>query len=199
MNDRLKDYLARRRDYRRNRDRAMLGQMPGPSGTSHTNSYDSTSSYGTSDHKRGRRRRGRRRDMSYDNRGYSSRDNSYGVGHYIYEQPFTPYMDRKSHEDMKEYEEDLKEWILDLKEDDRFKLPEHEVFKKASEMGIQFHEYTELEFYAIYLMMISDYPDVVQSPHTGIAMAKAFLHDDDIEISPSEKVCKYLYEIVMAE
>jgi hypothetical protein len=30
-------------------------------------------------------------------------------------------------------------------------------------------------------------------------MAKAWLEDKDLEIEPSEKVCKYLYEIVMAE
>jgi hypothetical protein len=30
-------------------------------------------------------------------------------------------------------------------------------------------------------------------------MAKEFIMDDDIAVSPSEKVCIYMYEIVMGE
>lgn len=197
MRDSLQDYLSRRKSYRRARDRASLNRMAGPGNTDHTSSYDSaknmydSTSYSMeSDSARGRRGRGRGRGRS--------KDSSYGVGHYIYEQPYTPYLDHaKSKEDLKEYEEDLKDWILDLKEKDHFKMAEHEVIEKAKEMGVKFHEFSELEYYAVYLMMVSDYPQTAHDPHIALIMAKEFLMDDDLEISPSEKVCKYLYEIVL--
>lgn len=191
MRDSLQDYLSKRKSYRRARDRASLNRMAGPGHTDHTSNYDNAKNmYDSmeSDYARGRRSRKRGR----------SRDSSYGVGHYIYEQPYTPYLDHaKSKEDLKEYEEDLKDWILDLKEKDHFKLPEHEVIEKAKEMGVKFHEFSELEYYAVYLMMVSDYPQTAHDPHIALIMAKEFLMDDDLEISPSEKVCKYLYEIVL--
>jgi len=98
-----------------------------------------------------------------------------------------------------EYQKDLEEWINKLKKYDRFGMNKAEVIQKAKEMGVSFKDYDEEEYYAIYLMHISDYPQVANEPHTYLAMAKAWLEDKDLEIEPSEKVCKYLYEIVMAE
>ena len=66
-------------------------------------------------------------------------------------------------------------------------------------MKVKFEEFSEDEFYAVYLMMISDYPSLANEPHTYLAMAKQFLEDKDIAVSPSEKVCIYMYEIVMGE
>lgn len=34
---------------------------------------------------------------------------------------------------------------------------------------------------------------------SGLVGAKAWLEDEDLHIEPSEKVCKYLYEIVLAD
>lgn len=98
-----------------------------------------------------------------------------------------------------QYMKDLKKWIKKLKGKDKFELPKQEVLKKAEEMKIEFEEYSEEEFYAIYLMLVSDYPNIADNPHTYIVMAKQFLEDDDVNVSPSEKVCKYLYEIVLNE
>ena len=103
-------------------------------------------------------------------------------------------------EDMdEEYEEDLKKWTAKLKKSDRFGLSKEQVIQKARDMKVDFKDYDDNEFYAIYLMHISDYPSVANEPHTYLAMTKAWLEDKDIEISPSEKVCKYMYEIAMAE
>lgn len=99
----------------------------------------------------------------------------------------------------KEYHEDLMDWTKKLKKDDRYNLSKEQVISKANEMGVKFNEYDEDEFYAIYLMQVSDYPFVANEPHTYLAMAKAWLEDKDLEIDPSEKVCKYMYEIAMAE
>lgn len=103
-------------------------------------------------------------------------------------------------EDMdEEYKQDLEKWISKIKKDDRFGLPKDQVIQKAKSMKVDFKDFTEEEFYAIYLMHVSDYPSVANEPHTYLAMAKAWLEDKDLKIEPSEKVCKYLYEIVMAE
>lgn len=99
----------------------------------------------------------------------------------------------------KEYHKDLMEWAQKLKKDDRFGWDKNSVIQKAREMGVSFNGYDEEEFYAIYLMHISDYPSIANEPHTYLTMAKAWLEDKDIDIEPSEKVCKYLYEIVMAD
>ena len=66
-------------------------------------------------------------------------------------------------------------------------------------MGVSFNEYEPDEFYAVYLMQVSDYPSIANEPHTYLAMAKSWLEDKDIELEPSEKLCKYMYEIVMAD
>lgn len=62
-----------------------------------------------------------------------------------------------------------------------------------------FDDYDEEEFYAIYLMHVSDYPTIANEPHTYLGMAKSWLEDKDLKIDPSTKVCKYMYEIVMAD
>ena len=66
-------------------------------------------------------------------------------------------------------------------------------------MKVDFDEFSEDDFYAIYLMEVSDYPSVSNDPRMYLGMAKAWLEDDDIAVDPSEKVCKYLYEIVLDE
>lgn len=99
----------------------------------------------------------------------------------------------------KEYEEDLHKWIEKLKRKDRFGLSKDQVIQKAKEMRVEFKDFDEEEFYAIYLMQVSDYPSISNDSRMYLSMAKSWLEDDDIAVDPSEKVCKYLYEIVMPE
>ena len=98
-----------------------------------------------------------------------------------------------------EYERDLDNWIQKLKKKDRFNLPKENVLAKAKEMKVDFKDYDEEEFYAVYLMHISDYPSISNDMRIYLSMAKSWLEDDDIAVDPSEKVCKYLYEIVLGE
>lgn len=125
-------------------------------------------------------------DMRNDNRSYDRRDNR-------------DNRDYAEDEMDEEYKQDLKKWISKIKKDDRFGLSKDQVLQKAKDMNVEFEEFNEDEFYAIYLMHVSDYPSVANEPHTYLAMAKAWLEDKDLKIDPSEKVCKYLYEIVMAD
>ena len=98
-----------------------------------------------------------------------------------------------------EYDADLRQWINELKSKDRFGVSKQQVLEQAKNMGVKFDEFSELEFYAIYLAMVSDYKSIANDYNNYIKMAKDFLEDDDIAVSPSEKVCIYLYEIVMGE
>ena len=136
-------------------------------------------------------RRMRGNDYDYDDEEEMMEDEAY--------YDYADYNDYSEEDMMKEYEEDLKKWTKKLMKKDKFKLPKKEVLKKAEEMNIEFEEFSEEEFYAIYLMLVSDYPNIADNPHTYIVMAKQFLEDDDVNVDPSEKVCKYLYEIVLNE
>lgn len=99
----------------------------------------------------------------------------------------------------KEYHEDLQKWADNLKKYDRFNMPKEQLLSSAKQMGVNFNDYDEEEFYTIYLMHVSDYPTLSNEPHVYLGMAKSWLEDKDLDIEPSEKVCKYLYEIVMAD
>lgn len=192
-----RDYLRRRDERRRSKD-MHHSQM----GTQHYG--ESVHSYGP-DHARrrydaamdrARRRRGRKMDhMS----GQYEHDGSYGVGHYIYNDPsnseYVPVLDYSDHD--KEYEHDLHEWVDRMKPHDHFKLHKEDMVRYAKEMQIEFHEFTEDELYAVYLMHTKLYPDVSKEPRVYIKMAKDWLCEHDIAVEPAEKICKYLYEIVL--
>lgn len=134
-------------------------------------------------------------DYDYDSRGdyrdYARR----GIGR-PREYDRRDYADDELDED---YEEDLKKWIEKLKKKDRFGLSKDQVIQKAKEMRVKFDDYDENEFYAVYLMQVSDYPTISNDSRMYLNMAKSWLEDDDIAVSPSEKLCKYMYEIVMAD
>ena len=111
-----------------------------------------------------------------------------------------PYGDYSSDDVDKEYEKDLHHWIEKLTPKNRFKLiSKEQVLQQAKNMGVKFEEYDEHEFYAIYLMHVTDYPTISNEYNMYIRMAKDWLEDDDLPISPSEKVCRYLYSIVLGE
>ena len=55
------------------------------------------------------------------------------------------------------------------------------------------------KFYTTYLMMVSDYKELDSELSFFVKMARAFLEDDDMPVSSSEKLCIYLYKIAMGE
>ena len=140
------------------------------------------------------------RDYGYDMRGdYRRRD--YDMN-YDYDMRRDYRRDMRDYADDdydKDYHKDLEKWIEKLKRFDRFNLPKDQVLQVAKQMGVEFKDYDEEEFYAIYLMHLSDYPTVSNDSRMYLGMAKSWLEDKDLKIEPSEKVCKYMYEIVMAE
>jgi hypothetical protein len=217
MYDRRNDYLRRRRDRK-------MHNRGGDGRNSYGSEYDRRNSGGyggdrrNSDFHYGSQRHGERmRPMEYEvgikpmDRGHSymneyyGRDqrrdyNDYNRDYNDYNDYGRDYGDYNDYASMdKEYEEDLKKWAQKLKKHDRFGLKEEEVFQKAKDMKVKFEDFSEDEFYTTYLMMISDYPSIANEPHTYLAMAKNFLEDKDIAVSPSEKLCIYMYEIVMGE
>ena len=101
--------------------------------------------------------------------------------------------------DHKEYEHELKEWIKKLQRKDRFGSTKDDIIRKAKSMDVKFDKFDEDEFYATYLMMVSDYKHVANDPHHYLAMAKEWLMDDDVALTGSDKLCAYLYTIVLGE
>lgn len=148
------------------------------------------------------REHSRRYGYSYDGGGYPyegyAPDYEYPreYGRYNRYPEMPDYSNGISDED---YHYALEKWTKKLKAKDRFNLTKEEIIRKAREMNAKFTEYDEDEFYATYLMVVSDYINISNDPHAYIAMAKMFLEDDDIAVSPSEKLCIYLYEIVLGE
>lgn len=168
------------------RDNARSGNRGGRNdyaGNRRNNMNNSENDYRMND------RRMHGRDYDYDDEEEMMEDEAY-----------YDYANDYAEEDMmKGYEEDLKKWIKKLMKKDKFKLPKQEVLKKAEEMNIEFEEFSQEEFYAIYLMHVAKYPNVADNPHTYIVMAKQYLEDDNVNVEPSENVCKYLYEFVLNE
>lgn len=132
---------------------------------------------------------------SYD-RDYNRQSSEYNRDYRGYEvRGMMRPMDYESSD--KQYEKDLHKWIEKMQKKDRFGAGKEQIIQRAKQMKIQFDEFTEEEFYAIYLAMVTDYKKVANDFNVYIEMAKEFLMDDDISVSPSEKVAIYLYEIVM--
>lgn len=105
----------------------------------------------------------------------------------------------RDYDSEKNWHKDLEQWIEKLKKKDRFHIKKEDVISSAKQMNIKFDEFSEDEFYAVYLMMISDYKTISNDFRTYINMAREWLEDDDIEVNPSEKLCIYMYEIVKGE
>lgn len=188
-----RDYIMRR-DSRRGMDgagydSAMYDSRRGVRGSGRRDRYPYEPEYDS--------RMDYRRDYEYDRMGYDShypRSMEYESRGVIRRDYGPDYAKEKE----KEYMEDLMEWIHKLSKMDTFNIPKHQIIEQAKGMGIRFDEYTEEEFYATYLMHVSDYKGIGQNHHTYIAMAKKFLEDEDLKISPSEKLCRYLDYIVLA-
>lgn len=102
-------------------------------------------------------------------------------------------------ESEKEYEKDLHEWVEKLKKYDRFGWSKEQVIQQAKDMGVKFSDYDEMEFYATYIMLMSDFKKIGNDPYIYLSMAKEFLEDDDAKLKGSEKICAYLYTIVLGE
>lgn len=100
-------------------------------------------------------------------------------------------------EDMeKEWKEHLKKWCEELKRYDRFNMPKDQIIQNAKQMGVEFDKYNEEEFLTTYYMVMSDYPQIANEPHTYIALAKDWLEDKDSKLKDSEKLCAYYYEVI---
>lgn len=109
------------------------------------------------------------------------------------------YMDYDAEESKETYKEDLKKWTKKLKKKDRFGMSEDDIINQARQTGVDFEDFSEDEFLAIYYMLVSDFKQVSNAPQTYLVMAKEWLEDGDIAVSPGEKICIYMYDIVMGE
>ena len=126
------------------------------------------------------RRGSRRRDYGYNDYDDDDYESDYASGE-------------------EEYKKELHKWISKLKQNDRFNINKEEIIKKAKEMQITFDEFSEDEFYAIYLLMLNMYKNSFNDPHLYIKMAKDFLMYSDFKLNPSETVWVLLNDIVLGK
>ena len=130
----------------------------------------------------------------YAHHGYSGGHDNYGRRNSM---DYADYNDYAMEE--KDYKKKLHEWTEKLKSKDRFGVPKEQVLKQAENMGVKFDHFTPEEFYAVYLMMISDYKKVANDYNMYISLAKEWLEDDDVKHKGGDKLCAYLYYIVLGE
>ena len=98
----------------------------------------------------------------------------------------------------RDYHMELDEWCQKLKRQVKNALPKSEILAKANQMNVRFEKYDEEEFYVTVMMLMSDFPNIMQ-PETYIAMAKQWLEDKDSALTGSEKLSAYYYTIVKGE
>lgn len=98
-----------------------------------------------------------------------------------------------------EYKKELHKWTNKLKQHDRFNINKDEVVKKAKDMNIKFEEFSEEEFYAMYLLMLNVFKNSFNDPHLYIKMAKDFLMYPEFKLNPSETVWVILNDIVLGK
>ena len=201
MNRYIKDRAMRRSD--RANGRTHRGGTYNISG-----SYDRRNPYGSAggyvrDHEN-RSGAEHERYREHDYRGSDYNSGYYHSGDYHGGYGYNPYMmdysryDRKAEREAEhEYYEELDKWINKLKRKNKFNINESQVIDMAKRINLKMDDYDEKEFYATFLMMVSDYGKVSADPQAFIEMSKAFLEDDDTELKGSEKLCKYLYAIVL--
>lgn len=155
----------------------------------------------------------------YDRNMYDPRMMNYGMpmydGHYRREEkPIEFYgygmgammkpdyarnYDYASENEEREYKEHLNRWIERMKAHDKYGMTKDQVIQYARNLNVKFDNYNEDEFYAMYLSSATDYEDVTNDPTIFIRMAKGFLEDKDVARRGSDKVCAYLYSIVLGE
>lgn len=160
------------------------------------------------DYRRGDRYDSRRRDYERDDY-----DSDYGRydGHYYEPMGYNIYggimprdYARRDYESdyasgEEDYKKELEKWSNKLKQNDRFNINKEEIIRKAKEMQVKFDEFSEEEFYAIYLWYLSMHRNQFNDPHLYIKMAKDFLSYKDFKLNPSETVWVVLNDIVLGK
>ena len=100
---------------------------------------------------------------------------------------------------------DLDEWSHDLMDeldgDEKELFRKDRVLQRAKEMGIEFAEFSEMEFYVAFLMCYADFKKTIGKGNMeyALSLAKEWLCDKDLDVNGSEKLALYYDYIVCAE
>lgn len=100
---------------------------------------------------------------------------------------------------------DLDEWSHDLMDeldgDEKELFRKDRVLQRAKEMGIEFAEFSEMEFYVAFLMCYTDFKKTIGKGNMeyALSLAKEWLCDKDLDVNGSEKLALYYDYIVCAE
>ena len=204
-----RDEIARHREWAHNKQMQMLPYRAMQDQTE----YEYQSAFEIPEGEDFARRGSNQYQMKYDRNDYArgqGNSNSqrrdyepYGHGYYYPPLASQDYarggrrdyaMDYAEKED--KWKTDLHHWAEKLKKKDSFRVKKEDVINSAKQMNVNFDEFSEDEFYAVYLMLVSDYKTASADFRGYLQMAKEWLMDDDVEVSPEEKLCIYYYEIV---
>ena len=133
----------------------------------------------------------------YTYRGYRDYGEDYGD----YGEDYGDYGEDYATGDVSEetYHKELKKFIEKNKEKDRFKLEKEHIIKSAKQMGVNFEEFDEDEFVAVYYMLVADYPNSFPQYQSYIDMARQWMESKTSKRKNSDKFCAYLHEIVLAK
>ena len=148
----------------------------------------------------------RRTDYNYPNEYRTNDYNQYPQQYGEYNRPYQYQQDMSygystdyAHEE-KKYEKELHKFIQRLEsKEKRINVSKEHILKQARNMGVMFDDFNEDEFYAVYLMMLSDFPKISNDYNMYISMAKDWLEDDDVKMKGGDKLCAYLYTIVLGK
>ena len=132
----------------------------------------------------------------HDSRDYADYNDYGDYNDYNDYNDYRDYNDYNSSNGEDKWKQHLKKWCEELKRHDRFNVNKEQLLSKAKQMGIRFDNYNEEELLTTYYMVISDFPQVGNDPHTYLAMAKDWLEDKDSMFKGSDKLCAYYYEVV---
>ena len=136
-------------------------------------------------------------DYHYDDIDYRGRRDYRRGRDYRYDYGYD-YADGLDNEELMEWSKDLMKEI-----DPQFK-PQFErarVIQRGKEMGVDFKDFSEDEFYVTTLMIATDFGKTLGMNNTDqmFRMAYDWLNDPDSELQGSEKLATYYDEIICAE
>ena len=193
MDRRSRTYRPRERDYR---ERDYRERMSDRDKRRDYGQYEPYESYGEDYASRRRVRR----DGSYE----PYRDKEYDDYDFGYDRDYSAGDD-----DMRLTKRDMTEWKSSMINADGSR-GEHfrgeQLIRAARDMGVSFKDFDEKTLCLTANMLYSDYCEVLRGYipadkelYIYVAMAKAFLEDDDAAVDGDEKLAAYYYAIVKGE
>lgn len=131
--------------------------------------------------------------------GEYGRYDDYPYGDYARGRYTRDYNNSNTYMDSDELQHLIKELMKDVDDKDKPLFSEEAIKKRTSNLGMDFKDYSFEEFYAVVLMLLTDYSKTLGTANidTYLKMAKDWLCDDDTAVKYGEKLATYYDSIIM--